>query len=201
MNIEKINFLFKSCDWDSLFHLYTPIQIVKSLSFKDSLYTAYRLLYNDSWDEDIQDFAIKLFNEIRTHYSEAWNKSWEYEALLGLTYHITYRQDERYIAYKKAFEMVSHPPARLLIELARCCICPGPPPISYDDAIELIMEALKEAPYMDGIGLLCEIYSTKNNQEKENYWSEILKKSDKKIVSPIIEPRFLVDKYLKEIGK
>ena len=101
-----------------------PNEIVKSLSFKDSLYTAYRLLYNDSWDEDIQAFAIKLFNEIRIHYSEAWNESWEYEALLGLAYDITYRQDERYIAYKKAFEMVNHPPARLLIELARCCICP-----------------------------------------------------------------------------
>ena len=38
-------------------------------------------------------------------------------------------------------------------------------------------------------------------KKKKDYWSEILKKSDEKIVSPIIEPKFLVDKYLKEINK
>ena len=72
----------------------------------------------------------------------------------------------RYEAYKRAFERNKNPPPRLLIELARCCVCPGYPPISYDQAIDLVMEALKNASYADGISLLCNIYSLKGDKEK-----------------------------------
>jgi len=63
---------------------YSPHEIVKTLSFKDALRLSYRLLYNDTWDEKLQEYAVKLLYETQSVYPEEWDKSWEYEALLGL---------------------------------------------------------------------------------------------------------------------
>lgn len=190
--------LFESHSLEKLANFYSPSEIVKSLSFKDGLRLAYRLLYNNEWDEDLQEYAIKLLYEIRNIFPKEWNTSWEYDALLGLACYIRYRHEERYKAYKRAFDKTTNPPPRLLIELARCCICPGPPPISYDHAIDLVMKALKEAPYADGISLLCIIYSTKGDKEKEFYWSKVLENTKENFNSPSIEPKFLLDEYLKD---
>lgn len=199
---SSINYFIENRLWDKLTSSYSPSEIVKALSFKDGLRLAYRLLYNDGWDEYLQDYAIKLLYELREFYSKEWNKSWKYDALIGLACDITYKHEERYEAYKRAFEKVDEPPPRLLIELARCCICPGPPPISYDQAIELVMKALKNVQYADGVSLLCNLYSLKDEDEKKNYWSNVLKNmndSGKKFNSPSIEPKFLVEEYLREL--
>ncbi len=189
---------FQQHQWEKLVNLYSPNEIIKLLSFKDGLRFAYRLLYNRSWDENLQKQAVDLFYEIRKTYPQDWHQSWEYNALLGLACYITKNYEERYEAYKQAFNMTEHPQPGLLIELARCCICPGPPPISYEDAIHLVKKALEEAPYADAIGLLSHIYSLKNDKKNEEYWNEVLKKSDQKFISPSIEPKFLVEEYLQE---
>jgi tetratricopeptide (TPR) repeat protein len=198
MNQQHIYFLFKSKNFIELINSHSIKEIVQVLSFDDALKLAYNLLYNEKWDENLQEYAIKLLYEIRNIHQNRWNASWEHDALLGLACYIRYKHEERYEAYKKAFDKAENPPPRLLIELARCCICPGRPPISYDEAINLIMNALKEAPYTDGISLLCNIYSLKDDKVKEIYWNNILKKIDKNLNSPSIEPKFLVDEYLKE---
>jgi len=204
MNQENILKLIEHRLWGEITNLYSPRELVKSLSFRDSLILAYRLLYNDKWDELLQDYSVRLLFEIRNVYSNEWNESWEYDALIGLACYITYKHEERYVAYKKAFDKVDRPPPRLLIELARCCICPGPPPISYDQAINLVLIALKDIPYADGISLLCNIYSLKNDQIKKDYWSKYLKNlndSGKSLNSSSIEPKFLVEKYLQDNKK
>lgn len=203
MKKNNIIFLIENKNFQELVRSYLPIEIVKSLSFRDGLRLAYRLLYNEKWDDDLQEFAIKLLYEIRNSYAEMWNESWEYDALLGIACDITCkydeRYDERYEAYKRAFEKTKNPPPRLLIELARCCICPGSPPFSYDDAIKLVSRALEDAPYADGIGLLSHLYSLKDDKKNEDYWTKILKNSNQEFVSPPIEPKFLIEEYLKEI--
>lgn len=196
---NSIIFLFENRCLNELVSSYSPSEIVKSLSFRNGLSLAYRLLYNEKWDEDLQEFAIKLLYDIRKIYPEMWNESWEYDALLGVACNITRKYDERYEAYKRAFDKTKNPPPGLLIELARCCICPGPPPISYVDAIELVLKALKNGPYADGIGLLSHIYSLKDDKKNEEYWTNILNISNQEFVSPPIEPKFLVDEYLREI--
>lgn len=193
---NAITFLFENHQWEKLANSYSPIELAKSLSFKNGLRLAYQLLYNNTWEETLQEYAVKLLNEIRKNYPEDWNETWEYDALLGLAYYITRKYDERYEAYKRAFDKTNNPPPGLLIELARCCICPGTPPISYDEAIDLVKKAIKEAPYTDGIGLLSHIYSLKNDKINEKYWVKILENSNQKFESPSIEPKFLVDEYL-----
>lgn len=73
-----------------------------------------------------------------------------------------------------------------------------PPPISYDDAIDLVIKAIKDSPYSDGIGLLSHLYSLKNDKVNEIYWAKILENSNQKFESPSIEPKFLVEEYLQE---
>jgi tetratricopeptide (TPR) repeat protein len=195
---DDIIYLFNNKHLRQLANLYPPKEVIASLSFKDGLRLAYRLLYNKGWDEDLQEYAIKLFYEIREIYPNEWNASWEYDALLGLACYIRYKHEERYEAYQRAFDKAENPPPRLLIELARCCICPGPPPIPYDQAINLVMTALKEAPYTDGIGVLRLLNSAKGDREQEAYWAKILESADETFNSPLIEPQFLVEEYFSE---
>ena len=188
--------LFENRCWDKLTNTYTPTETANFLSFKNALHVAYQLLYNDQWDEDLQSYSVKLLYEIRKKYPKEWNDNWEYEALLGQACYITRKYDERYKAYKQAFDKTNNPPPGLLIEFARCCICSGHPPISYDDAINLVKQALKDAPYSNGIGLLSHIYSLKEDEVNEEIWKKNLANCNKDFLAPSIEPKFLVEEYL-----
>ena len=54
------------------------------------------------------------------------------------------------------------------------------------------MKALSVDLYMDGVSLLCNIYSLIEDEEKEKYWTQILKNSPNiDFDSPSIEPQFL----------
>lgn len=186
--------LFTNRLWEKLAQ-YSPHEVAVSLLFRDGLRVAYRLLYNDKWDYDLQQYSVKLFYALRNVHTDDWNRSWEYDALLGLACYLTCRHEERYKAYKRAFDRCSNPPPGLLIELARCCICPGDPPIPCDHAISLVMKSIKEFPYSDGVGLLCELYSSKDDIANKEYWSTILKNLKNEKHSPSIEPKFLVDEF------
>ena len=185
-------------EWRRLAQLYTPRDLARTLSFKDALCAAYRMLCNEDWDENLQEYAINFLYEIRKVYSSEWNSSWQYDAFIGYACLIRYRHEERYMAYKRAFNKAEDPPPRLLIELARCSICPGSPPIPYNQAIDLVMRALQGGPYVDGIGLLCNLYFSKGDTQMEEHWSDVLKKSDHSFISPSITPQFIEDDYLQE---
>lgn len=191
---------FENHQWKKIALTYSSDEIVKLLSFRDCLRLSYRLLYNDEWDNKLQEYAVKLLNEIRKNFPNEWNYTWEYDALLGMACYVTHKYDERYEAYRRAFDKIKNPPPGLLIEFARSCICPGSPPISYDNAIDLVKKALEVAPYADGIGLLSHIYSLKDDEVNADFWTNILKTTDKEFVSPSIEPKFLVEDYLKTIN-
>jgi hypothetical protein len=187
--------------WRRLVQLYTPSVFARSLSFKDALCAAYRMLCNEDWDENLQEYAISFLYEIRRVYSKEWNSSWEYDAFLGYACSIRYREEEQYEAYKRAFDKAQDPPPRLLIEFARCSVCPGPPPIPYDQAIDLVMRALQGGPYSDGIELLSNLYSLKWDTQMEEYWRKILEKSNHDFESPSIIPQFIEDDYLQSEAK
>ena len=153
----------------TIVQLFSPHALARSLSFTDALCAAYRMLCNEDWDENLQEYAISFLYEIRKIRSEEWNSSWKYDALIGYACDIRYRHEERYDAYKRAFDKAVDPPPGLLIEMARCSICPGPPPIPYDQAIDLVTKALQKGPYADGIGLLCNLYSSTWDTEKEEH--------------------------------
>ena len=188
----KLEFFIQEKKWHELVSHFAPVDIVKSLPFSTAIALAYSLLYNKDWNDDIQEFAVKLLEVIRNYHQEEWNSSWEYDAFLGLACDITLKYDERYQSFKRALEKAKDPPPQLLIALARCCICPGFPPISYEDAIKYLKIALKDYLYVDGVSLLRAIYSLKKDTNNENYWMNILKKIEtQNIESPSLDPQFL----------
>jgi len=179
-----------------------PEDIAKRFSFKDSLRIAYRLMYNDAWNYDLHDYAVDLFYAIREHHSEEWNSSWEYDALLGLACDITsHKHDERFLAYKAAYDKTANPPPSLLISLASCVICPGKKPLSYDQAISLLLQAIRLVPYNDGVCLLSDLYAYKGDSLQKEKYAAIARKQDPVIDSPSIEPSFLEEEYLQEVKK
>lgn len=192
--MNNIKYYFQNKKWDKIAS-YPTLEIVKNFSFKDSLRIAYMLLNNNEWEENLQEYAIKLLYEIRNFYNKEWESSWEYDALLGYACLVRYKHEERYEAYRRAFKKCTIPPPRLLIELARCCICPGTPPISYDEAIDLIMKALKSGAYADGIGVLSNIYSIKGDEKNKKLCLKKLEDPNQ-IDSPSIDPKFLQEYYL-----
>ena len=190
--MEDINNYFNNKKWEEIYSSYTPLEAAKKLDFKNGLIVAYKLLYNDRWEESLQKYAVKLLYALREMYPEDWDSSWRNDAFLGIACDILSNYDERYEAYARAYKKAVPPPPELLIELARCCICPGKPPISYDEAIALLEKSIQDRPYIDAIGLLKSLYGFKKNKEKEAYWSEIFKKiGDDGEKAPSLEPLFL----------
>ena len=88
----------------------SPLALAETLSFDEALRLACDMLKNEEWDESLQEYATSLLEELRKNNQEKWNSSWKYDALLGYAYHIILKYDERYVAYKRAFDNVAKPP-------------------------------------------------------------------------------------------
>lgn len=191
----KIEEIIKEKKWEELITNFDPRNVAKELLFFKGIKLSHSLLYNEKWDENVQEFAIKLLEAIMTTHPKEWNSSWQYDAFLGLAYDITLKYDERYEAFKRALEKVSPPPPQLMIAMAGCCICPGLPPVSYEQAIKYLNLALKDYLYVDGVSLMRAIYSLKSDIKNENYWTQVFKKiEDHNIESPSLDPEFVKNK-------
>ena len=159
--------LVANSKWNELVSRYHPAEIAQKCDFKKSLIIAYSLLYNDAWNEELQEYAVNLIYNVREIYPDEWESNWRYDAFLGSACDITLKYDERYEAYKRAYERASEPPPRLVIEFAHCCDCPGVPPITYDRAIELLRGVINNFPYLDAIALMSAVYALKGDDEKK----------------------------------
>jgi tetratricopeptide (TPR) repeat protein len=135
------------------------------------------MLRDEKWEESLQEYATKLLEEIRKKYPEKWNSSWKYDAFLGYAYDIILDYDERYAALKRAFDRVNPPPPQLLVYLARCCWAPGKPPITQEEAVELVKEAIKKTPYIEGISLLRGLYKCMGKTEEQKQCEKTLEES------------------------
>lgn len=155
---------------------YNPSELALLISFDEGLRTACDMLNNAEWDEDLQEYATNFLEELRKKDPKKWKSSWKYDALLGYAYHIILKYDERYAAYKRAFEKINPPPPQLLIAMARCCWAPGSPPITEDEAISLVKQALSTTIYYEGASLLRGLYKSIGNTKEQNYWENVLEK-------------------------
>ena len=117
-----------------------------------------------------------MLEAMREKYPEKWNSSWKFDGLLGYAYDITLKYDERYTAYRRALDKTTLPPPQLLIAIAGCCIAPGTPPLSENEAILLVKEAIQVIPYIEGIELLIGLYKAMGNIEEQSYYKNILNK-------------------------
>lgn len=153
---------------------YTPTNLVADLGFMEALSIARLMLLNDEWDESLQTYATNILEEIKNKYPEKWNSSWKYDAFLGYAYDIVLKYDERYAAYKSAFEKISPQPPQLLVAMAGCCWAPGKPPITEEEAISLVKQAITVTPYIEAIELLRGLYKSAGNIKEQLHWENIL---------------------------
>ncbi len=187
-----MNELIQEKRWQELTSNFTPEDIVRDLPFLTSINLVYSLLYNKEWDENIQEFSVRLLEAIKNSHPKEWASSWQYDAFLGLAYDIILKYNERYEALLKALAKTKNPPPQLLIAIASCSLCPGRPPISYEEAIKYLEIALKDYLYVDGVSLMRAIYALKKDKNNEKHWSEILKKiENSNIESPSLDPEFI----------
>lgn len=158
---------------------YSFSDLLEKFGFIETLNLARLMLINDKWDETLQEYATHLLEQIRKTYPIEWNSNWKYDALLGYAYDITFKYDERYIAYKRALSKVSPPPPQLQIALAGCCWAPGRPPITEEEAILLVKEAIAKIPYIEGVELLRGLYKSTGNINEQQFWDKYLEENEK----------------------
>lgn len=158
---------------------HTPSNLANSLGFEKALFLACDMLNNEEWDESLQVYAANLLEELRAKYTEKWNSNWRYDALLGYAYDIVLNYDERYLAYKRAYDKVNPKPPQLLVAMAHCCWAPGMPPITEEEAILLVKEAIKTIPYIEGVELLRGLYKSIGNIKEQKRWEKVLESIQK----------------------
>lgn len=160
------------------------MESTNKLTFDQSISLARKMLNDENWDDELHKYAVLLLEKMHTKYPAMWDSTWKNDALLGYAYNIILEYDKRYELYKRAFEKANPPPPELLIALARCSIAPGKPPVSEQEAIELVKQAIKTDPYVEGIELLVSLYKSIGNTEEKNHWEEKLKYSNTKVQVP-----------------
>jgi hypothetical protein len=189
MKSNNLNLLFRKKQWESISE-YPQEDIIIELGFEKAIIIAYKLLYNKNWDDRLQEFSVQLLNDLKKHFAYEWNLNWRYDAFLGVACDIALKYDERYEAFNQALKNSQSPTPELLIELAKCCYCPGLPPISYEQSIELLEKSISIHPYKQAAILLKSIYSSKKDYQNEQYWTKMIEQiKDENL--PSLEPLFL----------
>lgn len=173
--MNKIVDLITKKDWHHLTNQYKPNILAKNLSLKDGKTLAYQMLFGDTIEkaEDLSDYAAQLLQELRKVHSKEWTQDWRNDVFLGDICYMAMKGEERYEAYKRAYNKVIHPPPALLISLAGCYTLLEPP-ITLDEAEELVKKALEKEMSIEGAILLRGIYAEKGDQTKFDYWDRIL---------------------------
>lgn len=172
-------------------------KLANSLSFKEGIVLAYRMLYNLNEDKETQNEAISLLYAIKKLYPNDWNSSWKFDSLLGNACDYIGRDEERYEAYKQAAEKVNPIPPSLLVLLAKCYSPFNPSQLSQDEAENYLKQALKIEKTIEGASLMRRICEEKKDPKEEAYWSNILDEAkEKKSHIHDVEPEFLENTIL-----
>lgn len=172
--------LIKNSNWISIIQNYNVNTIADALPFKEAVTLAYRILYDKSWDEEIQNYATELLYAIRKNYNKEWNACWKLDVLLGMACEITMRYEEKYLAYKSASQKALPIPPSLKVLLAECYNSPGDPPISQQEAKNMLTEALNIEKTIEGVSSMLWICEIQENQDEIDYWNKVLKEVEQK---------------------
>jgi len=170
--MNQFSKLFNSMDFHTIAKTYTPKNLAENLSFDEGRILAFKILFCDEWDGDLNNYATELLNEIRKHYEKEWTEDWKNDVFLGDACFLDNKYDEEYAAYKRAFEKASSAPPSLLLCLASCYSTFNPP-ITADEAEKLTLKALEKELSLRGVVLIRGIYKSKNDQIKFDYWDKV----------------------------
>ncbi|MGL4348414.1 MAG: hypothetical protein ACRCSV_03025 [Chlamydiales bacterium] len=185
------NELLSTTDWNQV-KKHHPTEIANTLHMKEAVIIACRMLYNKEWNGEIQNYAVELLYAIRKKYSDQWNTCWKLDVLLGLACEITWRYEEKYLAYKNASLKVSPIPPSLLVLLAECYFSPGSPPVSRQEAKSMLLEAIATEKTIESIELIKWICKRDKQWEEVEYWNRFLDEAtEKDLHTQNLYPSFL----------
>ena len=195
MSEKMVYDLVHSKSWNQLFSTVSPEQVVDNMTFIGTLKLAHQLLIPKTQEKKRRDYAFDILYLLLKTENTEWNTSWKHYALLGHLYAMyAYDIDWRYLAYKRAMDLATNPPPRLLIEMARCCQIPGYRRLPTIEAIEFAKQAIQDYSYVDGVKLLCEIYAERDEGQQLAYWKNIYNSiKDTNQESPPILPSYIFE--------
>jgi hypothetical protein len=173
--MNNIADLIAKSNWHHLINQYKPNILAEKLSLKEGKLLVYKMLFGDTREreDDISDYAVQLLQELRKIHSKEWEQDWRNDVFFGDICYMALRDEERYEAYKRAYDKAAPPPSSLLISLARCYTL-WEPPITLDEAEELVKKALEKELSIEGAVLLRGIYAERKDQAKFDYWDKVL---------------------------
>ena len=137
--MNKISNLIENENWYTITNQWEPKTIAKNCTFKQGMALAYHMLFNLEKDDALCDYATQLLQEIRQVYPKEWSVDWKNDVFLGDACYLTMRYEERYKAYKRAYEKANPPPPSLLISLAGCYLMQEPP-LTLDNGNSVISQ-------------------------------------------------------------
>jgi hypothetical protein len=151
-----------------------PAEWAAKLGFEEAFVLARKMLFNIVGDDSLREYAVEVLEAIRQKYPDQWNSSWKYDAFLGYAYNITLDYDKRYFYYKSAFDKVHPCPPELLVALSGCYATPGKPPITEEEAIALVKQAIQSTLYIEAVARLRTLYDSIGDVKEQHYWEQVL---------------------------
>jgi hypothetical protein len=193
MSKDRLLFLISDENWTFLVHEFNVDDICHLISYKDSMALAYDLFFKNLYSDEFQDFSVRLFFAIRKAYDAEWNTDWKNDAFLGKLCSITWRYDEMYEFYKKAYDKLTDPPDSLLLLLASCNSAPGVPPINDQESEEYLQKAITKKITYEAALMMKGLARDKEDKEQEGYWDHICLELEKNNVhTEIVIPDVLL---------
>ncbi len=180
INMNDVEGLIKLKSWRQLARFFAPQIIACRLPFREGIITAHRMLFNDEYDDDIRDYSVRLLFAIRDVYREEWDSDLSYDVLLGDACGMTRRYDEKYVAFKRAYDKADQKTPYLLLSLAGCSIAPDLAPVAIEEAENLVKRALDQELSIEAVVLMRGICTKKKDQKGFDHWNEVFQEVKKK---------------------
>lgn len=193
-------------DIENLAKKFRPYELANAISFQEGLKLADKLLTYDFFYDPWQHYAIELLYSIRDRFPIEWGSSWRYDAYLGDVCVLARRYQERFEAYQMAITKVSPIPPELLVALASCNSSPGKPPVSEEEALQILVGVAQKKPYIDVVRMIVKgcYNKLRENPSELIYWEKLydkLEKANNHEELPDMAPKFIEGEIKIDISK
>lgn len=180
--MNKIKKLVSQKDWDLLISNYQIKEVCSSLSFSEAMQAIKHLFYDDIQDDRNQEYAIELAFEIKDYCKNEWEGDWKNEIFLGgiCAMHCLY--EERYLCYKRAYDLLKDSPAELLYLLSICNNAPGIPPITGEESELYLKKSIEKKITSQSALAMKNVYQNKGDKSQEHFWDQVYQKLEKENV-------------------
>ena len=173
MNSVVINEIISHRNWDLLILNCNPKDVSKISSYPNAMRVLDELLRYNPYDDDFREFAVNLAFAIRKNHRDLWDLDWKNDIFLGSLCCLTWRYNERYKAYKRAYDKLKDPPDSLLLLLAGCNSAPGTPPISDQESEKYLRRAVEKKITYESALRMRALYRENDDKINEDYWNEM----------------------------